>query len=146
MTANREWATGYKPSWYNRATQFILPTGGSSCRIWRKRDLPENTEFLRLYEMPGDDRAWFSPDGNWNCDPYPLFPRMSYDDAFRYFSGLVIAPTWDRIRIGEERFYQIEMWQAATSDPFWTWHVEEEWEGSETALKKRAERQGAAGV
>jgi len=60
---NRVWVTGYKPSWCERSTRYILPTGGRSCRIWRKRELPENTEFFRLYRMPGDERSWFSPDG-----------------------------------------------------------------------------------
>jgi len=60
---------------------------------------------------------------------------MTYEVAHRYFSGLVLAPYWERVCIKGEHFYQVQMWPAATSDPYRTWRLEEEWEQMEAAAR-----------
>ena len=44
-----------------------------------------------LFDL-GDGRAVISPDGNWNQDPEPLTPALSYMEAFEFLSRCSIAP------------------------------------------------------
>ena len=106
-----------------RWTTFDLPMNGEqTCHIWHKYGLPEGIEHIRLLDHR-DGRAWIVPDGGWNCDPLPVSPDMTYDEAFRRLTRSALGPRLEFVRPnpGDPGAYSFTWSIVPPENPYTTW-------------------------
>lgn len=106
--------------WATRVATFILPSSSWTASVWFKYGDPEGTEHIEVYELlNGDGRAHVSPDGNWNSEPRPIHPPMTYDEAVRRLTGCGLAPPMRGVKVGDEWCYTFELLRDTGETPTW---------------------------
>ena len=104
--------------WWVRRRTVVLPTGA---RSWYSKFVGKGLEECDIFQMPDDARAWYSPDGNWNADPRPLWPHMTYNEACKHLNRQCVAPSLNYINIEGEMHVTFDIWRASDQDVFKAW-------------------------
>lgn len=107
--------------WAIREADFWLPWGNRNWWGRQKRNMPEGTELIRVYEMRnGDGRAWVSLDGNWDYDPLPIHPPATYEEVVYRLARCALAPPLHIVYTDDGPHLTFDIWPVPPSTP-WRW-------------------------